>query len=283
MKAQLISMKSPLTAALVLAAASFAHSQTAPLRSYAISGVENAASYSPTSGWTYSTNHFTGTLDMLSSTNAMLTKVYADGTSVSRELILAWYFDLAAPTQGGTAVEVPDPADPLIKRTIWNLGLQFDGLRYTASGNFQTRAWMSVIPGVYDWFIVAYGNFAGEVVSPVGNYNITGSEKTGKKANAYSGTFTLSSPTTATLVRNYSSGIPTTVNLAISPAVDLSATNQNVTATQVENAPNQSTRYAINLQLDGTLYSITSDYSTTQTKNRKVSTVSTGSFSGAQQ
>ena len=129
MKAQLISLKSPLTAALVLAAASFAHSQTAPLRSHAISGVENAASYSPTSGWTYATNHFTGTLDMLSSTNAMLTKVYADGTSVSRELILAWYFDLAAPTQGGTAVEVPDPADPLIKRTIWNLGLQFDGLR----------------------------------------------------------------------------------------------------------------------------------------------------------
>ena len=282
MKTRWSFLKSPLAATLMLAAASLAHSQIAPLRSYAISGVENTRSYSPTSGWTHSTNSFNGTLDMLSSTNAMLTKVYADGSSVSRELILGWYFDPAAPAQGGTAAEVPDPTDPVIKRTTYTLGLQFDGLRYTASGNFLTRAWMSVIPGIWDWFNVAYGNFAGDVVSPVGNYNITGSEKSGKTTSAYTGTFTLSSPSTGTLVKNYANGITTTVNLAVSPSVDLSAATQIVTATQIENAPGKSTSYAIALQLGGTKYSVNSVYATTQTKGRKTSTVSAGIFSGAQ-
>lgn len=282
MKTPLTFLKCPLAATLMLAAASLAHAQIAPLRSYAISGVENTRSYSPTGGWTYATNDFAGTLDMVSSTTAVLTKVYADGSSVSRELILAWYFDPAAPAQGGTAAEVPDPTDPVIKRTTYTLGLQFDGLRYTASGSFLTRAWMSVLPGIWDWFNVAYGNFAGEVVSPVGNYNITGSEKSGKTTSAYTGTFTLSSPATGTLVKNYPNGVTTTVNLAVSPAVDLSAATQMVTATQIENASGQSTSYAIGLQLEGTKYSVNATYATTQTRGKKTSTVSAGSFSGAQ-
>lgn len=270
------------TAVLLLASAGIVSAQNTPLRSYAISGVENTRSYNATSGWTYATNNFAGTLDFLSATNALLTKVYADGSSTSRELILGWYFDPTVSAQGGTAVEVPDPNDPLIRRTTYNLGLQFDGLRYTASGNFLTRAWMSVIPGVYDWFNVAYGNFTGHVVSPVGNYTIAGSEKSGKTTSNYTGTFTLNSPASGTLVRNYASGVTTTVNLAIIPAVDLSAANQTVTAIQLENTPSQSTSYAVNLQLTGTLYSVTSVYSTTQTKGRKTSTVSTGSFTGTQ-
>lgn len=269
-------------ALLALATANSGHSQTAPLRRYAITGVENTRSYNSTSGWSYATNNFTGSLDMLSATNATLTKVYADGSSVSRELILHWYFDPASPAQGGTAVEVPDPTDPVIKRTTYSLSLQFDGLRYTAAGSFLTKAWMSVLPGFYDWFNVAYGDFAGQVVSPVGNYVIAGAEKSGKTTSSYTGTFTLGSPTTATLVRNHSSGATTTVNLAIAPAVDLSAASQTVTATQIENAPNQVTSYALALQLNGSRYAVSSAYATTQTKGRKTSTVATGSFAGAQ-
>lgn len=283
MKTPLNALQRAITAAFVVVSTFLAFSQTpAPLRSYAISGVENTRSFNSATGWTYATNNFTGTLDMLSATNAMLTKVYADGSSVSRELILGWYFDPAAPVQGGTAAERPDPTDPVIKRTTYNLGLQFDGLRYAASGNFLTRAWMSVIAGRYDWFNVAYGDFAGAVVSPVGNYNVTGSEKAGKTTSNFTGMFTLSSPTAGTLVKRYASGVTTTLNLAMAPAVDLSAANQTVTAMQIENAPGQSTDYAVNLQLNGTLYSVSSVYSTTQTKGRKTSTVSTGGFSGAQ-
>jgi hypothetical protein len=282
MKLQNPTLKLAIAATLLVATTFISTAQTAPLRSYAISGIDNARSYDAAHGWSYATNLFTGTLNFLSPTNAILTKVYADGSSTSRELILGWYFDPAATAQGGTAVEVPDPTDPVIKRTTYNLGLQFDGLRYTASGNFLTRAWMSVIPGIYDWFNVAYGNFSGQVVSPVGSYNITGSDKAGKATSGYTGTLSLSSLTTATLVKNYTSGITTTVNIIISPAVDLSAATQTLTGTQIESAAGQSTGYAITLQLNDTKYSVSSIYATTQTKGRKTTTVLTGSFTGSQ-
>jgi hypothetical protein len=282
MKIQIRSLKLPV-ATFLAASSLLAFAQTSPpLRSYAISGVENTSSYDATHGWTYATNNFTGTLDMLSPTNAQLTEVYADGSSVSRELILAWYFAPAAPAQGGTAAEVPDPTDPVIKRTTYNLGLQFDGLRYTASANFQTRAWMSVVPAIYDWFVVAYGDFAGFVVSPLGGYDISGSEQAGKKTSTYTGTFKLVSPTAAQLTKVDAGGTTTAVNLAVQPPVDVNAASQTVSATQIENKPAQSTSYALDLQLNGTKYSVSSVYATTQTKNRKTSTVSTGSFSGTQ-
>ena len=282
MKIRFDSLKLPVTTFLA-ASSLLAFAQTSPpLRSYAISGVENTSSYDTTRGWTYATNTFTGTLNMLSETNAMLTKVYADGSSVSRELILAWTFDPAAPAQGGTAAEVPDPTDPVIKRTTYTLGVQFDGLRYTVSGTFQTRAWMSVIPGTYDWFVVAYGDFTGFVVSPLGGYDISGSEQAGKKTSTFTGMFTLVSPTDAQLITVDAGGATTTVNLAVQPAVDVNATSQTVSATQIENKPSQSTSYALDLQLIGTKYSVDSVYATTQTKGRKTSTVSTGTFSGAQ-
>ena len=283
MKTTFHSLKLILAAALVVASPFFTVAQTSPpLRSYAISGIENSRDFVATRGWIVSTQTFSGTLELVTTTDARLTKIYADGSSVVRDLILHWVVDLAAPTQGGTAAEVPDPNDPVIKRTTYSLGLQFDGLRYTASGNFQTRAWMSVSPGIYDWFIVAYGDFSGFVVSPIGNYAVAGSEKSGKATSTYTGTFTLLSPLSGKLTKNYTGGATMTVNLALLSAVDLTVPSQTIAATQIENQPSQSTGYALDLQLNGMKYSVNSVYVTTQTKGRKTSTVSTGSFRGAQ-
>ncbi len=283
MKTTLTTLKHLFAAALLGATLLGASAQTAPLRSYAISGTNNVRSYSPATGWTYGTNPFTGTLDFLSPTNARLTKIFADGTSTAHELILGWYFDPTLAAQGGTAVELPDPLDPIIKRTTYNLALGFDGVRHTASGNFLTRAWMSVIAGRYEWMNVAYGDFSGQTTSPLGSYTISGSEKAAKRTAKYTGTLTLSSPTTGTLTRNYANGTSTTVNIDIAPAVDLSAANQTVTAVQTENASGQRTIYAVNLQSGGTRYSVNSHYSTTQTRGRRTTTVATGSFTGLQE
>lgn len=268
--------------AVFCASALISTAQTPPLRSYAISGVDNTRSFTPALGWTYATNSFSGTLAFPSPTNALLTKIYADGSSTTRELILGWYFDPAAPAQGGTAVEVPDPNDPVIKRTTYNLSLSFDGVQQATSGNFLTRAWMSVIAGRYEWVNVAYGDFTGQAASPLGSYSVAGSESVGRKTCTYSGTFSLTSPTTGTLVKSYANGTSLTVNLAIDPPVDSSVAVQDVTATQIENRPGQRTSYGINLQLNGTLYSVTSVYSTTQKLGRRTRTVSTGVFSGSQ-
>jgi hypothetical protein len=283
MKTLLITLRNLLATMLLGTTVLGAAAQTAPLRSYVISGTNNIRSYNPATGWTHGTNPFTGTLDFLSATNARLTKVFADGTSTAHELILGWYFDPALTAQGGTAVERPDPVDPVIKRTTYNLALQFDGVRHTAGGNFLTRAWMSVIAGRYEWMNVAYGDFAGQTASPLGTYSITGSEKAARRTATYTGTLTLSSPTTGTLVRTYTNGTSTTVNLDLSPAVDLSVANQTVTAVQIENARGQRTIYAVNLQLGGSLYSVNSHYTVTQTRGRRTTTLATGSFAGAQQ
>lgn len=254
---------------------------TPPLRSYAIAGTENSRSYDPASGWTQSTQAFSGTLDLVTATEARLTKVYATGDSVTRDLILQWAVDLSAPSQGGAAVEAPDPNDPVIKRTTYNLALKFDGLRYTAAGNFLTRAWMSVIPGIYDWFNVAYGDFAGSVVSPIGIYNITGWEQAGKNTASYAGTFTLLTPSTAQLAWTSSNGA-STVNLLLDSAVDPLAESQTVTATQIENQPGQTTTYILTFNLAGVRYSIDSVYARTEIKGKKTRVLATGAFSGSQ-
>ena len=259
------------------------HAQTtAPLRSYAITGTENSRYYDTIQGWIVSTQTFTGTFDLTTTTDARLTKVYPDGTTVVKDLILQWVVDLNAPSQGGMAAEVPDPNDPLIKRTTYNLSLQSDGIRYTASGNFTTRAWMSVIPGIYDWFNVAYGDFSGFVVSPLGDYAISGSDKAGKTITSYTGTFTLTSTTSGRLTKVYPGNITNTVTLMLSSPVDMTAATQTVLATQVEHQPNQSTTYSGDLQLNATRYSVSAAYVTTQSKGNTSRTISTGSFTGLQ-
>ncbi|HTL59125.1 MAG TPA: hypothetical protein VL361_25855 [Candidatus Limnocylindrales bacterium] len=259
------------------------HSQTAAsLRSYAISGTENSRYFDAIQGWIVSTQTFSGTFDLTTLTDARLTKVYPDGTTVVKDLILQWVVDLNAPTQGGMAVEVPDPNDPIIKRTTYNLSLQSDGIRYTASGNFTTRAWMSVIPGIYDWFNVAYGDFSGLVVSPLGDYFINGTEKAGKTISIYTGILTLTSPTTGRLTKVYPGNVTNTVNLMLQSALDLTAATQTVVATQVEHQPNQSTIYSCDLQLNGIHYSVSGTYFTTQMKGNTSRTISTGNFAGLQ-
>lgn len=254
---------------------------TTPLRSYATSGTEHARSYDPATGWTETIQTFGGKFDLLSSTTAQITKIYADGSSVVRDLVLHWTVDLSAPTQGGTAAEIPDPTDPIIKRTTYTIGLQSDGLRDTMLGSYLTRAYLD-ITGRYDWWNVAYGDFTGVVVSPLGAYNVTGSEKAGKTTSKYTGTFTLLSPTSAKLTRNYTSGASSTVNIALEPAVDLTAASQTVSGAQIENAANQSTTYNITLQLDGTSYAVSSSYSTVQAKGKTVREVANGIFLGNQ-
>lgn len=259
------------------------HAQSpAPLRSYAIAGTENARYFDAAQGWIVSTQAFSGTFDLTSVTDARLTKVYPDGTAAVRDLILQWVVDLNAPSQGGLAVEVPDPTDPVIKRTTYNLGLQSDGIRYTASGNYLTRAWMSVLPGIYDWFNVAYGDFNGFVVSPLGDYAISGTEKSGKTVSSYTGTLTFTSPTTGRLLKVYPGSVTNTVNLVVQPALDVTAAGQSVLATQVEHQPNQSTAYSFALQLQGTRYSASGAYSTIQMKGNSSRTIATGSCTGSQ-
>lgn len=260
-----------------------APAQTAgSLRSYAITGTEQSRYFDPTQGWIVSTQIFTGTFDLTTQTDAHLTKVYSDGTTVVKDLVLGWVVDLNAPSQGGTAAEVPDPNDPVIKRTTYSLGLQWDGVRFTATGNFITKAWMSVIPGIYDWFNVAYGNFSGFVVSPLGDYLVTGTDKTGKTVSSYSGTLTLTSTTAGQLTKVYPGSVTNTVNLVMQSPLDLTAASQTVSATQVEHQPNQSTSYLFDLQLNGTHYSVTGTSLTALAKGNTVRTISTGNFIGLQ-
>ena len=120
------------------------------------------------------------------------------------------------------------------------------------------------------------------MISPVGSYNISGAEKSGRTTSAYTGTFTLTSPTTAQLTKNYFSGATVTLNLALPLPLDVSAATQTVSAAQIENARGQGTDYALTLQLNGTKYSVASAYATSQNKGRKSVTIAGGAFGGAQ-
>ncbi len=278
---QFRSVKLAMTLALLGAPLALA-AQTTPLRSYATSGTEHARTYDAASGWTETVQTFTGTLELVTTTEARLTKHYADGTSVVRELILHWVVDLNAPVQGGTAAEVPDASDPVIKRTIYELGLQFDGLRYTMLGSYTTRAYLA-ITGYYQWYNVAYGDFTGAVVSPVGYYNISGTEKVGKTTSSYSGVFELLSESNARLTKVFTDGTTTTVDLYMETPVDLGAASQTVTAAQAQNQVNQTTSYLLDLNLNGTAYDVDCTYATKQQKGKTIRTVGTGAFAGTQQ
>lgn len=274
------SMKLAATVALLCAPLALA-AQTTPLRSYSTSGTENLHTYDPATGWTDSVQTFTGTFDLLTTTDARLTKVYANGTTVVRDLVLHWTVDQNAPVQGGTAAELSDATDPVVKRTTYQIGLEFDGLRYTMVSSFTTRAYLSII-GYYQWYNVAYGDIAGAVVSPVGYYQISGSEKSGKTTTTYTGTFALTSSTTAQLTRIAADGSSTTVDLALQTPVDLEAASQTITAVQA-GASSAVTTYTVNLNLNGISYDVDCTYSMIQVKGKTVRTTGTGIFLGSQQ
>jgi hypothetical protein len=171
----------------------------------------------------------------------------------------------------------------LIERTTYVIALKFDGLRYTMNASFTTRAYLSVLPGIYDWFNVAYGDFNGFVVSPLGIYNVSGSEKIGKTTVSYSGTFSLLSTTTAQLTKIFVSGTTSTVDLVLQKAVDLQAPAQTVAATEAQNSGNELTTYSLSLQLSSNNdYAVSSSYATVQVKGKSLKEVSNGIFVGTQ-
>ena len=256
------------------------HAQSTPLlRSYSISGNEDTHYYS--SGWVTAAQTYTGTFDLLSETEARFTKHYADGSSIARDLILHWEVDLNASVQSGTAAEVPDPTNPVIERTTYVVSLQTDGVRHTMQASFETRAFLTIPPFSANWYPVAYGEFGGHVVSPLGTYGIHGTEQSGKTVNTYSGTLQLLSASAGRLTKVYANGTSTTVNLALS-SLDLDLGDQSLAAVQVENAPGQVTTYEMGLSLSGTLYTVQATHETIAFKGRNSRTVGTGSFGGTQ-
>lgn len=268
--------------AVLAVATHFASAQNpTPLRSYAVSGTETTRTYNVATGWTEATHTYTGHFDLVTLTDAQLTKVYDDHSEVVRDLILHWTVDLNAPTQGGTAAELPDPNDPIIERTVYSIGLQYDGVRYTMSASFTTRAYLT-IAGRTDWWNVGYGSFSGFVVSPLGTYTVSGSEQSGKTSLSYSGFLTLSSPSSGQLVRSYSNGATSTVTLAFLTAIDVEAAGQKLQAVQLENPNGTTTTYTLILTLNGTLYDVDASYETVSTKGRTSKITTIGAFSGSQ-
>jgi len=255
---------------------------TQAVLSYATTGSEHVRSYDAASGWSEAVRTYTGKFDLLTTTDARLTKIYAEGSAVARDLIFQWVVDPNAPAQSGGAAEVPDPTDPLIERTTYVIVLKFDGVHYSMSGSFTTRAYFAVSPGIYDWFNVAYGDFSGFLVSPLGTYNITGSEKTGKTTLSYAGTFSLFSTISAQLAKIFADGSTSTVDLVLETPVDLQAPIQTLSATQVQNLNNQLTTYSLNLQLSDRDYVVSSSYTTAQVKGKSVKEIRNGIFMGAQ-
>ena len=94
---------------------------------------------------------------------------------------------------------------------------------------------------------------------------------------------TIISDSAAQLTKTYSDGSNATVNLAFITPVDLQATSQIISATQVENAPGQSTTYSLELSLNANSFHVACNYSTISVKGRTTRIVTTGSFAATQQ
>jgi hypothetical protein len=74
---------------------------TRALLSYATAGSEHVRFYDAASGWTETFRTYTGKFDLLTTTDARLTKVYPDGSIVVRDLLLQWVADPNAPANPG--------------------------------------------------------------------------------------------------------------------------------------------------------------------------------------
>lgn len=279
MQRKLLSPNGIILAAAVCALAS--SSQAGSLRTYSTTGTENVRTYNAATGWTESVRSFTAEVDLLTTTEARITKTYPDGSVIVRDLVLHFTVDLNAATQGGTAAELPDPTETVVHRTTYTIGFTSDGLRHSMNASFTARAYLN-ITGSYQWYNVAYGDLSGSVISPLGNYNLVGSEKSGKTTRGYSGVLTILSDSAALLTKNYNDGSTSTVNLAFATSLDLQATTQTASATQVENSPGQTTSYSLEFSLTAGSFEVACDYFTVSVKGKTIRLVTTGSFAAAQ-